>query len=155
MVDLEADAHLLRRADVAPAEDGEALGLEELVELVLHRVARGVELRPAAEEAGELEEEDVGDARLREAEDRDRGRVELAGADLLNHQVLVARLAVPLEVELQLAVRVVRHVLGEPLEFLAPGRVLRGERPDLERTWCAPATSATPVTNAAAANIVT
>ena len=68
VVDLEADAHLLERADVAPAEDGEALLLELLVEVVLHRVARGVELVPAREEARQLEEQDVGDAGLREAE---------------------------------------------------------------------------------------
>ena len=79
-----------------------------------------------------MEAEDVRDARLREAHGRDGRRVELTRADLLHHQVLVAGLRVPLEVELELAVRVVRHFLAELLELLAPGRVLRSNRADLE-----------------------
>src|ERR1019366_4937324 len=82
VVNLDSDAHVLRRADVAPAEDREALALELVAELVFHRVAGRVELRPGREETRELEREDVGDAPPREADRRDGGCIELTRADL-------------------------------------------------------------------------
>ena len=74
-----------------------------------------------------------------EADGRHRRAVELPGADLLDHQLLVARLPVPREVERHLAVRVGRDRRRPGLELAPPGGVLRGERADLQRTVAATA----------------
>jgi hypothetical protein len=129
---LEADRHRLGRADVAPAEHGEALGVELVRQLVAHDVARVVELRPAREHPRQLERKHVHHARLREAERRHRRAVELTRADLLDHQLLVAGLAVPREVERDLAARVARDGVCPGPELAPPRRLPGRQRADLD-----------------------
>src|SRR5262249_10927624 len=130
-LDGEALRHEVNGADVAPADEAEACVRHALLELTLHCVAGGVELRPRAEEAGRLERED-GLVDLAEADGRDGRAVELAGLHRADHGAFVALLAVPEELELELAVALLRDGLRPNLEDLTPGARRRGEGSNLD-----------------------
>ena len=138
MMHLEADGHGFHRTRVPPAEHDEAPSLEQLVQVVRDRGPHRVELVPVREEPRKLEDQRVGDARLREAGRGNDGGVELPRADLLHHQDFVAGLTGPLEIDLQVTAGVGRNHVGPLLEIVPPRRVLRQERPDLERRRLGP-----------------
>src|SRR5439155_7053513 len=103
-----------------------------------------VELLPAGEKAGELQNEDRR-VNLPEAHGGDGGAVELAALHLRDHRRFVALLAVPEEVEIERVLFAFGRFLavGEfgalaqralpRLEDLAPGTLAGSERADFDR----------------------
>ena len=125
-MDLEAAAHHVCGADVTRAKGLEAGLLVFGVEHRLHLVARGVELLPAAEEPGELEDEHLL-VDLTEADGGDGRAIELPRADLADHGRFVALLTVPEKLDGHGAAGAFVDSLLPDLEDLSPRRLGGGK----------------------------
>jgi hypothetical protein len=136
--DGEALRHRAADAHVAPAGDVEAVGVHRLVELLLQRVTRLVELGPRLERARHLQ----GDDRLvnrRETDRGDRRASDLTRLDLADHAALGAGGAVPQPLNVDRALRLLVDGLGPRREDLAPGALLGRQRREPDRRLVAPA----------------